>query len=378
MAWIIGWDLILEYAVGNVAVAVSFSGYLHEFLKSVDFEFPAWLATDLRAALKDPEILDAAPRLLGIPIVFNLPAVAIVVLITAVLVIGIRESAWFNGVMVAIKLVVLGFFVVVAGRHIDFRNWEPFVPNGWTGIQTGAAVMFFAFIGFDAVSTTAEECRNPQRDLPIGILGSLAISTVLYVVVGVVVTGAVRWNLVGTAEPLATVMTTLGLGLAAAIVSFGSLTAHIAVLLVCQLAQARILCVMARDGLLPSPLAKTHGRYKTPYVATILTGLFVGVGSALASLEEMADLCNIGTLSAFVIVCLGVLVLRWKEPGRPRGFRTPWVPVVPILGVGACLYLMLGLPWTAWVRFVIWLGVGLTFYGCYGVWRSRLNAGSRQ
>ena len=378
LAWIIGWDLILEYAVGNVAVAVSFSGYLHEFLKSVDLEFPIWLATDLRAALKDPQILDAAPRLLGIPIVFNLPAVSVVVLVTAVLVIGIRESAWFNGVMVAIKLLVLLFFVVVAGRHIDFENWKPFAPNGWAGIQTGAAMMFFAFIGFDAVSTTAEECRNPQRDLPIGILGSLVVCTAIYVAVGVVLTGAVPWQVLDTAEPLATAVRYLGLGLAAGIISFGSLTAHVAVLLVCQLAQARILCVMARDGLLPRALAKTHGRFKTPYVATILTGLFVAVASALASLEEMADLCNIGTLSAFVIVCLGVLVLRSRESERPRGFRTPWVPTVPILGVVACLYLMFGLPWSAWRRFGWWLVIGLTFYGLYGHRRSRLNAGSRQ
>ena len=199
------------------------------------------------------------------------------------------------------------------------ENWEPFAPNGWSGIQSGAAVMFFAFIGFDAVSTTAEECRNPRRDLPIGILGSLAICTVIYVIVGIVVTGAVRWDSLNTAEPLATVLKTLNLPNAAGIVSFGSLVAHTAVLLVFQLGQPRILCVMARDGLLPRALAKTHGRFKTPYVATILTGLFVGVGSAVASLDEMADLCNIGTLSAFLIACLGVLVLRRRDPDRPAG-----------------------------------------------------------
>jgi len=380
IAWIIGWDLILEYAVGNVAVAVSWSGYFCECLSSIGLEFPRWLATDLRTALDplqpkyDPAILAGAPHVLGIPIVFNLPAVVIVAAITTLLILGIRESARFTAVMVIIKLLALGFFVIVAGQHFNAENWRPFAPNGWKGIQTGAAVMFFAFIGFDAVSTTAEECRNPKRDLPIGILGSLAVCTVIYVIVGVVVTGAVRWDSLNTAEPLATVLKTLNLPNAAGIVSLGSLVAHTAVLLVFQLGQPRILCVMARDGLLPPALAKTHGRFKTPYVATILTGLFVGVGSAVASLDEMADLCNIGTLSAFVIACLGVLVLRWKEPGRPRAFRTPWVPVVPILGVGACLYLMLGLPWTAWVRFVIWLAVGLTFYGCYGVWRSRLHA----
>jgi APA family basic amino acid/polyamine antiporter len=392
LAWIIGWDLILEYAVGNVAVAVSWSGYFCEFVNNVGtglahtlgmsadycIEFPRWLATDLRTALEKQEILDAAPRVLGTPVIFNLPAVLIVAGITALLVIGIRESARFTTVMVIIKLLALGFFVVVAGQHFNPENWVPFAPNGWSGIQSGAAVMFFAFIGFDAVSTTAEECRDPKRDLPIGILGSLAICTVIYVIVGVVVTGAVRWDALNTAEPLATVLKTLDLPNAAGIVSLGSLVAHTAVLLVFQLGQARILCVMARDGLLPRSLAKTHGRFKTPYVATIVTGLFVGVGSAVASLDEMADLCNIGTLSAFLIACIGVLVLRSRDPDRPRGFRTPWVPTVPVLGVVACLYLMLGLPWTAWRRFGVWLVIGLVCYGLYGFWRSRLNAGGRR
>jgi APA family basic amino acid/polyamine antiporter len=236
-------------------------------------------------------------------------------------------------------------------------------------------VVFFAFIGFDAVSTTAEECRNPERDMPIGILGSLAICTVIYVVVAAVTTGMVPWQNLATAEPLSVAMRVVHLPWAAGVVAFGSVVAHTAVLLVFQLGQPRILLAMSRDGLLPSQLAKTHPRFKTPHVATVLTGLFVAGGAALASFEEMADLCNIGTLGAFLIACLGVLVLRRRDPHRPRPFRTPWVPLIPVLGVFACLYLMLGLPTSAWRRFVIWLAIGLICYAAYGLRRSRWKAG---
>lgn len=373
IAWIIGWDLLLEYAVGNVAVAVSWSGYFCEFLRGFGLEFPRWLATDLRTALATPEILAAAPRVLGVPVVFNLPAVFIVTVLTVLLAVGIKESARFNGVMVGIKLLVLGFFVVIGICYVKPENWRPFAPNGWAGIQAGAAVVFFAFIGFDAVSTAAEECRNPRRDLPIGILGSLAICTIIYVIVAVVLTGMIPWQELNTAEPLSVAMRVVNQNWAAGIVAFGSLVAHTAVLLVFQLGQPRILFSMARDGLLPPALAKTHPRFKTPYLATILTGLFVGAGSALASLEEMADLCNIGTLSAFLIVSAGVLVLRRREPNQVRGFRTPWVPWVPLLGILACLWLMFGLPWTAWIRFGVWLIAGLVFFALYGYRHSRIS-----
>lgn len=372
-AWIIGWDLILEYAVGNIAVAVSWSGYFCELLRGFGIEFPRYLATDLRTALNTPEIVNAAPRVLGIPVIFNLPAVFIVTAITVLLVIGIKESAWFNGVMVAIKLLVLGFFIVLGCFYIKPENWHPFAPNGWAGIQAGAAVVFFAFIGFDAVSTAAEECRHPRRDLPIGILGSLAVCTAIYVTVAVVLTGMIPWRNLDTAEPLSVAMRVVDMNWAAGIVAFGSIVAHTAVLLVFQLGQPRILFSMSRDGLLPPGLARLHPRFRTPYWATILTGIFVAVGAALASLEEMADLCNIGTLSAFLIVCIGILVLRWREPDRPRPFKTPWLPWIPLLGVGACLWLMLGLPATAWRRFGVWLIVGIAFYAAYGIRRSRLN-----
>jgi basic amino acid/polyamine antiporter, APA family len=373
VAWIIGWDLILEYAVGNIAVAVSWSGYFCELLRGFGIEFPRYLATDLRAALSTPEILNAAPRVLGVPIILNLPAIFIVTAISLILVLGIKESAWFNAMMVAIKLLVLAFFVVLGVFYVKPANWVPFAPNGWSGIQAGAAVVFFAFIGFDAVSTTAEECRNPKRDLPIGILGSLAICTVIYVIVAAVLTGIIPWHELNTAEPLSVAMRVVNLNWAAAIVAFGSVVAHTAVLLVFQLGQPRILFAMSRDGLLPPAFSRVHPRFKTPYFATIVTGIFVAVGSALASLDEMADLCNIGTLSAFVIVCAGIIVLRWRDPHRPRPFRTPWVPLVPLLGIVACLYLMLGLPTTAWIRFGVWLVVGMALFAIYGYRHSRLG-----
>jgi APA family basic amino acid/polyamine antiporter len=372
VAWIIGWDLILEYAVGNVAVAVSWSGYFCELLRGFGLEFPRWLATDLRTALGTPAILEAAPRVFGVPLVFNLPAVFIVTFLTALLVLGIRESARFNAVMVGIKLLVLGFFVYTGLSYVKPENWHPFAPNGWAGIQAGAAVIFFAYIGFDAVSTAAEECRRPERDLPIGILGSLAVCTVIYVVVAAVLTGMIPWRDLNSAEPLSLAMRVVHRNWAAGIVAFGSVVAHTAVLLVFQLGQPRIFFSMARDGLLPGTFASVHPRFRTPHVTTILTGLFVGVAACFASLDEMADLCNIGTLSAFFLVCAGVLVLRRREPFRRRPFRTPLVPLVPLLGMASCLYLMLGLPARAWIRFGIWLVAGLLIYAAYGHRRSRL------
>lgn len=375
-AWIIGWDLILEYAVGNIAVAVSWSGYFCELLRGFGVEFPRWLATDLRTALQTPEILDAAPRFLGIPLVFNLPAVFIVSAITVLLVVGIKESSRFNAVMVGIKLVVLAFFLTVGTFYIRPENWSPFAPNGMAGIQAGAAVIFFAFIGFDAVSTTAEETKNPKRDLPIGILGSLVICTVVYIAVACVLTGMVPSRELNTPEPLSVAMRVVKQNWAAGIVAFGSIVAHTAVLLVFQMGQPRILLSMSRDGLLPPVFGRVHPRFRTPHAATILTGIFVAGGAALASLDEMADLCNIGTLSAFILVCAGVLVTRWREPGLELPFRTPWVPVIPLLGIASCLYLILGLPHTAWMRFAVWLVLGMLVYLLYGRGHSILVKGA--
>jgi APA family basic amino acid/polyamine antiporter len=366
VAWIIGWDLIIEYAVGNVAVAISWSSYFCELLRGFGLEVPRWLATDLRTALASPGILAEAPHLVGVPIVFNLPAAAIVLLLTWVLVYGIRESSRLNITMVVVKLAVLVFFVVVGAFYVQPANWTPFLPNGMRGVWSGAAIVFFAYIGFDAVSTAAEETRDPGRNMPRGILGSLVISTAVYVAVAVIVTGMVPWSDLHTAEPLTLAMNRYHLTWAAGIVAIGSVAANTAVLLVFQLGQPRIFYSMSRDGLLPKFFARIHPRHRTPHVATIITGLAVAAFASFANIEEMVDLTNIGTLFAFAIVSAGVIFLRVAEPDAARPFRVPFVPVVPLLSMAAWLFLAAGLPWVTWVRFAAWLTVGLVIYFAYG------------
>ena len=388
VAWIIGWDLIIEYAVGNVAVAISWGNYFKTLVAGFGIVIPDWISTDYRTAAKIPGLFASAPHLFGVPIVFNILAFAIVAAITVVLVIGIRESATLNTGMVILKLIVLGFFVVVGWNYVHPANWRPFAPNGWNGIQAGAAIVFFAYIGFDAVSTVAEETRNPKRDLPIGIIGSLIICTVIYIVVAAVFTGILPYNVLVSklateqAEPLTMALQYANIprlgNLIIGIVAFGSVVAHTAVLLVFQLGQPRIFFSMARDGLLPASFARVHPRFRTPHVTTILTGVAVGVCAMFTSIDEMVDLTNIGTLFAFILVCIGIIILRRREPDRPRSFRTPWSPVVPILGVLSCAYLMLGLPWVTWVRFGLWLLVGLLIYFSYGFKRSGLRSASRE
>jgi len=386
VAWIIGWDLIIEYAVGNVAVAISWGNYFKTLVSGFGIQIPDWLSTDYRTAAHIPGLFASAPHLFGIPIVFNILAFGIVAAITVVLVIGIRESATLNTGMVLLKLIVLGFFVVVGWGYVHAANWRPFAPNGWAGVQAGAAIVFFAYIGFDAVSTVAEETRNPTRDLPIGIIGSLIICTIIYIVVAAVFTGIIPYPvLVRTlatqqAEPLTLALQYANIGhnanLVIGIVAFGSVVAHTAVLLVFQLGQPRIFFSMARDGLLPASFARVHPRFRTPHVTTILTGVAVGVCAMFTSIDEMVDLTNIGTLFAFILVCLGIVILRKRDPNRPRAFRTPLVPLVPMLGVLSCLYLMLGLPWITWLRFALWLLLGLAIYFSYGFKRSGLRAAS--
>jgi APA family basic amino acid/polyamine antiporter len=383
VAWIIGWDLIIEYAVGNVAVAISWANYFKTFVAGFGIIIPDWMSIDYRTAAKIPGLLENAPHIFGIPIVFNLPAFSIVALITIVLVIGIRESARLTTIMVIIKLAVLALFVWIGFHYVKPANWTPFAPNGWAGVQAGAAVVFFAYIGFDAVSTVAEEVKNPKRDLPIGIIGSLIICTIVYILVAAVFTGIIPYKaLVKTlatsqAEPL-----TLAIQYAhienwgnflIGVIAFGSVIAHTAVLIVFQLGQPRIFFSMARDGLLPPSFAKVHPKFRTPHITTIFTGVAVGVCAMFTTIDEMVDLTNIGTLFAFILVCIGILILRKREPDRPRSFRTPWVPLIPVLGIVACFYLILGLPWITWLRFAIWLIVGMVIYFSYGYKRSRIR-----
>jgi APA family basic amino acid/polyamine antiporter len=398
IAWIIGWDLIIEYAVGNIAVAIGWAQYFKTLLEGIKIpaigvdgiHIPDWLSTNYRAA--EQSVLDAAPHVFGVPIVFNLLAVLIVAFITMVLVWGIRESARFNAAMVIVKLLVLGFFVIVGATFVKPEHWSPFAPNGFAGISAGAAIIFFAFIGFDAVSTVAEETREPQRNMPIGIIGSLIVCTIIYIGVAAVFTGLIPFDVLketpksDLAEPLTLALkyanpegaegaggSFLSSGWIVGIVAFGSVIAQTAVLLVFQLGQPRIFLSMARDGLLPSVFRKVHPKYRTPHVSTVLTGLFVAVFAAFASIDEVVDLTNIGTLFAFILVCAGIIVLRRKDPARPRPFRVPGGMIIPILGIVSCLYLIYYLPPTSWLRFAAWLNFGFVIYVGYGSTKSYLT-----
>ena len=382
VAWIIGWDLILEYAVGNVAVAISWGDYFNTLLRGFGTGLPVWLTTGYRTALlsADPQInglLDTAPRIAGIPILIHLPAFSIVMVITWLLMRGARESVTANNIMVVIKLMALALFIAVGATHLNPDNYRPFAPNGFTGIHQGAAIVFFAYIGFDAISTAAEETRDPQRNLPIGILGGLAICTVIYVIVGFVLTGMVPYTQLAVADPLARALELAGFTTVGWIVALGATVSMAAVLLVFQYGQPRIFYAMARDGLLPQWAAKIHPRTRIPYVTTLATGIFVAVWSLVGDAAETYDLTNIGTLFAFMLVSIGVLVLRYKEPNRPRPFRVPFVWPVSVLSASGCIFIMYGLPGSAWRRFLMWLGIGLLVYVFYGYRHSRLHRRSR-
>ncbi len=402
VAWIIGWDLIIEYAVGNIGVAIAWSGYFRELLNHFGLDMPAWLATDYRSAHEafvsmaaggasatDPVVSrlasawSGAPHLFGLPVIINLPAVAVVLAITVILVIGMKESANANNAMVVLKVGIILFFIAVGTFLIHPNNWTNpatggFAPNGVKGISAAAAIIFFAYIGFDAVSTAAEETKDPARDMPFGIVMSLVVTTVLYIALSIVMTGIAPWKQLGTAEPMITALQYAQgppalLNFSRFIISLGAVLAMGSVLLVFQMGQPRIFFSMSRDGLLPPVLAKVHPKYKTPYVGTILTGIFVAFFAAFANIAEVVDLTNIGTLFAFVLVSVGVIVLRRTDPARPRPFRVPWVPITPLISIAACLYLMLQLPAITWVRFVIWLIIGLVLYFAYGYRNSTLR-----
>jgi APA family basic amino acid/polyamine antiporter len=375
VAWIIGWDLILEYAVGNIAVAIGWAGYFDSLLRGLGVEIPRWLVTDLRTALHDPVLVAAAPHLGPIPIVFNLPAFAIVGVITWLLVIGTKESAWVNTLMVVLKVGIIALFLIVGLKYVQPAQWTTpsFAPNGFRGISVGAAIIFFSYIGFDAVSTASEEAKNPQRDIPIGIIASLIICTVLYVAIALVLTGLIPWDRLNVPDPLAVALQYIHADWAAGILALGAVAAMTSVLLVFQLGQARIFMSMARDGLLPPWAARVHPRYKTPHITTILTGVFVAVSAAFAPIGWVLELTNIGTLFAFILVALGIIVLRRRDPLRPRPFRTPWVPVLPIVSILFCIYLIASLPPLTWLRFVLWMAIGAAIYFLYSIRHSRVR-----
>src|SRR4051812_16545671 len=384
IAWIIGWDLILEYAVGNMAVAVGWAGYFVKLCGSLlHLRFPLWTVADTETAQSiiatGGDTLNAyssttLPVIFGHAFALNVPAFFIVAAVTVLLVYGIRESAKTNTTIVIIKVAVVIFFIAFGSFMVEPTNWHPFMPSGFGGVMSGAAIVFFAFIGFDAVSTTAEETRNPQRDLPLGMIASLAICTLLYVLMSGVLTGIKKYTVyLGDSAAVATAFASKPW--AQALISAGALAGLTSVLLVFQLGQPRIFMAMARDGLLPGYFARIHPRFRTPHITTIWTGIAVGGVAMLTDIGSLADLTNIGTLFAFVLVCLGVIVLRRTDPNRRRPFRVPMVPLFPILGVFFCAALMLSLPIETWVRFFAWLIIGLAIYFFYSARHSHLRRG---
>jgi basic amino acid/polyamine antiporter, APA family len=424
-AWIIGWDLTLEYAMGASTVSSGWSNHFIELLNIFHIKMPLWLAYDHWTALgtaekivarqmaqaADPSLvpgtqaflgkvtsiigthspelaqrahdLVGAPRIFGIEFGFNLPAFLIALLITAILVIGIKESARFNATIVTIKVAVVLFVILLGMKYVSAANWghdwASLAPNGFSGIGAGAAYIFFAYIGFDAVSTTAQEAKNPQRDLPIGIIASLLICTVLYIAVAAVLTGMVPWQDVNVEAPIARAFLDRGLGTASHIITLGALAGLTSVMLVMLLGQTRVLYSMANDGLLPKKFfAAVHPKFRTPYKNTILVGFLAAIVGSVTPIDDIGKMVNIGTLLAFVIVCIAVMVLRSTNPGQARPFRTPWVPLVPILGIISNGYMMYKLGWINWARLIVWLVIGLVIYFAYSRYHSRVNNPSAQ
>jgi APA family basic amino acid/polyamine antiporter len=361
-AWIIGWDLILEYAFSNMSVAVGFSAYLSDILENLfGFHLPKQLST--------PAIVEG--QFTGSW--FNLPALLILMLLSYVLVRGVRESAKTNNVIVVIKIVAILLFVFGAARAVNSANWHPFMPNGYSGVLTGGAIVFFTYIGFDSVSTAAEECHQPQRDMPRGIFGTLVICALLYGSVALVLTGIANWRTLNNDAPVANALKAIGMNKLRLIVTAGALMGMLSSLLVFQYGQARIWFAMSRDRLLPGLFSRVHPRFQTPHVSTWLAGILVGIPAGIFDISWFSDLSNIGTLFAFIVVSVGVIVLRKKQPERPRGFRVPWVPLTPIVSIVCCLVLMISLPLETWVRFFAWLAIGLVIYFTFGKRRSTLR-----
>jgi basic amino acid/polyamine antiporter, APA family len=361
VAWIIGWDLVLEYAVAAAAVAAGWSHYLTVILDGMGIHLPS-------ALTHAPGTVPGA--------IINLPALLVVLGITAILYVGVQESARINSIIVGIKLFAVLVVIVVGVFYIKPANWSPFLPLGWGGVVRGAAYIFFAYIGFDAVSTAAEEVIDPQRALPIGILTSLGVCTVLYIAVAAVLTGMVPMHLIDVNAPLATAFVTRGLNFAAGIISVGAVAGLTSVLLVLLLGQSRVFYAISRDGLLPPAFSRVHPKYQTPSIPTVMTGVVVALTAALVPIKEIAELTNIGTLFAFVLVCMGVWIMRHVEPTMRRPFKTPLVPLVPIMGAASCILMMLGLDLTTWLRFFIWLGLGFVIYFSYGRFHSVVDAAS--
>ncbi len=377
IAWIIGWDLVLEYALGAVTVAIGWSGYVVSFLDGIGIHLPPELTAARGAVvtLADGSTVTA---------LFNLPAVVIIAIVTTLLVVGIRESANVNNVIVIVKVAVVLLFIALAAKAVDPSNWQPFIPPnagpreafGWTGVMAGAGVVFFAYIGFDAVSTAAQEAKNPQRDMPIGIIGSLLVCTLLYIVVAGIATGVVPYQELDVPDPIALAADRAGLGWIGGLIKLGAIAGLSSVILVMLLGQSRVFWTMSRDGLLPPVVSRIHPRFRTPWITSIVTGVGVAIFSALLTVREAGSLVSIGTLLAFVIVSIGILVLRVREPGLHRPFRAPAIWFTAPAGALSALYLMVSLPWETWRRLLIWFALGLVIYFAYGYRHSRIGRGA--
>src|SRR6266436_5894684 len=405
VAWIIGWDLILEYAVGAITVAIGWSGYIVSFLRDIGIVVPPQLSAARGTELIDiPAVLAAGLKIRGgwtafsaalgdqikaigtdpatlshATAIFNLPAVLIIFIVTTLLVVGIKESAAFNDLIVFVKVGVVLLFIVGAARAINPANWHPFIPPpqggghfGWSGLMTGAGIVFFAYIGFDAVSTAAQEAKNPQRDMPIGIIGSLLICTVLYIIVSGIATGVVPYAQLDVPDPIAVAADHAGMGWMGKLIKLGAIAGLSSVILVMLLGQSRVFYTMARDGLLPPVVSRVHPRFRTPWITSIITGVAVACFSAVFTVREAGSLCSIGTLLAFVIVSAGIMVLRVREPNLPRKFTTPAVWFVAPAGAISALILMLALPRSTWIRLLVWFVIGIVVYCFYGVRHSKL------
>lgn len=360
-AWMIGWDLLLEYGLATSAVSVGWSGYFQSLISGFGLQLPT--------------VLTAAPGALpGVTTWINLPALIIMLILTAMLSWGVRESARLNNIMVAIKVGVVLLFIVVGARHVQPANWQPFMPYGYNGMLSAAALVFFAFIGFDAVTSAAEEVKRPERDLPIGIIGSLAACTILYVVVSAIMTGIVPYQqFLGVDHPVTLALKYAGENWVAAFVDLGAILGMTTVILVMAYGQTRVIYAMSRDGLLPKRLSTVHPRFHTPFFATWLVGIVFGLIAAVVPLNILTELINIGTLAAFSLVAIAVVILRKKRPDLKRAFRCPWVPVIPALAVIFCVMLMTYLSWHTWVAFIIWMAIGLLIYFGYARKHSAMN-----
>ncbi|GAA4388210.1 amino acid permease [Hymenobacter koreensis] len=376
-AWIIGWDLVLEYSVGAATVAISWSQYLVRFLAKYDLHIPPQL---VMSPFETSTLADGST----VHGVVNLPAILVVLAITAIIVRGTQGSAWFNAIVVALKVSVVLVFIALGWRYIDPANYQPYIPAntgkfgefGWSGILRGAGVVFFVFIGFDIVATMAQEAKNPQRNMPIGIIGSLLVCTVLFVLFGHVMTGLANFSeFKNSAAPVAIAIEKTPYAWLSSAVILAILIGYTSVILVDLLGQSRVFFSMSRDGLLPRVFSQVHPRFQTPHKSNLLLGAFISLFAGLVPINVVGEMCSIGTLLAFVMVCLAVLIMRKREPNAPRAFRTPWVPLVPILGIITCLIMMLSLPWDTWLRLFVWLALGLVIYYAYGKKHSKLRLG---